>query len=352
MSIQFAKAEINRFYLEILERPAEEGGSNYWLSQYKDAGMSLNSIRSGVAYSQESINNVNNLYRSILHRESDPVGLHGWLGQLHNGQSLNFVRRGVALSTEASNTGRIVSGTDNSDNIVISGSKNDTILGSLGQDNLDGGDGFDTVNYQGTDYRVFLSQNNLIKIGLPGRDTLSNIEVVIANPNLANNQIGLLNSPSRISINANLSTANVQFLDTASSRILLKFSAYNFDDVGGANGNDTLTGDFQDNRFEGSGGNDIICGLGGNDTITGGTGGDMFVFQSREQGIDLISDFSYSQGDKIVIYKSGFGASSASQFSYNNTTGALDFQGKQFASLQPNLNLGLIPPSSYIDLVT
>jgi Ca2+-binding RTX toxin-like protein len=114
------------------------------------------------------------------------------------------------------------------------------------------------------------------------------------------------------------------------------------ENVIGSSGNDTLIGDSGDNT---------LIGGNGNDTLTGGAGADKFVFNFLPEGIDAITDFRYIDGDKIQISTLGFGASSTSQFTYNNGTGALFFDSSssdsiapvQFASLQTNLGVGFIP---------
>ena len=98
----------------------------------------------------------------------------------------------------------------------------------------------------------------------------------------------------------------------------------------------------QDNLLNGGGGNDNIYGFSGNDTLiggsgndtlTGGTGSDKFVFGNLSEGIDRITDFAPTI-DKIQIDKANFGASSNSQFSYNNSNGALSFNNQQFVTLE------------------
>ncbi|WP_144415951.1 calcium-binding protein [Calothrix sp. 336/3] len=126
------------------------------------------------------------------------------------------------------------------------------------------------------------------------------------------------------------------------------------DNIFGWNGNDTLIGGNGNDNLYGEGGNDILIGGTGNDTLTGGTGkdtltggngADKFVFKSLSEGIDTITDFKYQEGDKIEISKVGFGATSTSEFSYNNSNGALSFKGKVFAYLQSGLGIGFIPSS-------
>ena len=103
---------------------------------------------------------------------------------------------------------------------------------------------------------------------------------------------------------------------------------------GGASGNDYLDGG-DGNDFLVSGlGNDTLVGGLGNDSLYGGSGADIFVFNSRSEGIDIIQDFNSVQRDKIQVSKVGFGAFSLNQFTYNSITGGLFFQNNQSAAVQ------------------
>ena len=65
-------------------------------------------------------------------------------------------------------------------------------------------------------------------------------------------------------------------------------------------GDDTLNGGAGNDIIFGQEGKDLITGGAGNDQLSGGTGGDTFIFHNGD-GIDHISDFSLSQGDKLDI---------------------------------------------------
>jgi Ca2+-binding RTX toxin-like protein len=101
----------------------------------------------------------------------------------------------------------------------------------------------------------------------------------------------------------------------------------------------------QDNSdvLTGGPGNDVLTGGPGNDVLTGGPGADKFVFNSLKDGIDIIKDFRWDEGDKVQISGSGFGATSTSQFSFDFNSGALSFKGQQFASFE-----NLANPESFI----
>jgi Ca2+-binding RTX toxin-like protein len=114
------------------------------------------------------------------------------------------------------------------------------------------------------------------------------------------------------------------------------------DYLDGGNGNDTISGGSGYDMLLGYSGNDTLIGGAGNDTLYGGVGADRFVFNYLFEGIDIIKDFQWTEGDKIQISKWGFGSTSNSQFSYNYTTGTLFFDASvddligptQFATIE------------------
>ena len=80
----------------------------------------------------------------------------------------------------------------------------------------------------------------------------------------------------------------------------------------GGSGNDTLVGGSGNDTVVGDAGNDTIVGSAGYDILTGSAGADSFVyntdatFTSYAVGVDTITDFNHSQGDKIVLDKTTF----------------------------------------------
>jgi Ca2+-binding RTX toxin-like protein len=121
------------------------------------------------------------------------------------------------------------------------------------------------------------------------------------------------------------------------------------DTLNGEDGNDTLNGDNGNDTLFGGNGNDILRGDTGNDLLWGGRGADKFVFSTIDGSIDTIKDFYITDSDKILIVQSLFGATSTNQFSYNSSTGALYFQGTQFAIIE-NKPVGF-STNLHIDLV-
>ena len=69
----------------------------------------------------------------------------------------------------------------------------------------------------------------------------------------------------------------------------------------------------------------ILSGL-GNDTLTGDAGADRFLFALNDpagEGVDLISDFSITDGDLIIFYGTGFPAQSVTVGTAAGSTNAL-----------------------------
>jgi Ca2+-binding RTX toxin-like protein len=116
----------------------------------------------------------------------------------------------------------------------------------------------------------------------------------------------------------------------------------------GGLGNDTLRGGNGNDLLSGGDGNDLLVGGFGTDTVWGGAGADTFAFNDVSEGIDLIQDFNWTEGDKIRVSMPGFGATSLADFSYTTASGALSFKGIQFATLQAGTNF---LPSLDLELV-
>ncbi|MFC3124805.1 glycosyl hydrolase [Pseudoroseomonas globiformis] len=68
------------------------------------------------------------------------------------------------------------------------------------------------------------------------------------------------------------------------------------------------TGNGSDNILTGNEGNNVLNGMGGNDILTGNGGADTFVI-GKSRGHDTITDFTRSEGDKLLLTGFGNGAS-------------------------------------------
>lgn len=75
------------------------------------------------------------------------------------------------------------------------------------------------------------------------------------------------------------------------------------DTLEGGTGNDYMTGGDGNDTFSGGSGNDILISGKGADLLTGGSGANKYVFtlDAAFDGIDTITDFSKSSGDKLDI---------------------------------------------------
>ncbi|MEH2120754.1 beta strand repeat-containing protein [Nostoc sp.] len=111
------------------------------------------------------------------------------------------------------------------------------------------------------------------------------------------------------------------------------------DVINGQGGNDIINGNSGNDLLRGGSGDDILIGGEGNDTLVGGFGNDVLVsgvgadrflyntdaaFDLTAVGVDAISDFNSSEGDKIILDKTTFNAiTSAAGTSFSNKS---DFQ--------------------------
>lgn len=206
---------------------------------------------------------------------------------------------------------------------------NDRLLGWHGNDLLYGGAGNDTLYGEADNDTLYGSTGNDILNGGTGSDAMSGG---------AGNDIYYIDAQEEFYLdsvyeNANegidtvYSSANFSGLDANVENIELIGSAY------GANGNNldnTMTGNSSDNFLWGAAGNDSLSGGEGNDflngygysfndeydTLTGGDGADTFSIGSSGDasyydeglygagGYALITDFNWSQGDKIQAHGS------------------------------------------------
>ncbi len=220
---------------------------------------------------------------------------------------------------------------------------NDLLKSGLGNDILDGGTGNDTLDG---------GRGNNTLIGGAGADQfISDSEVV------SFTTISYASSRAAVTVNLASGTASggdAQGDTFTGSFVGLVGSSYNDaltlalsrgTNLDGGLGNDQLTGNFLDNSIfgrsgadvlfgmsgqdtlDGGDGNDVLSGddgldvlLGGagndrliggalSDTLTGGEGADRFEFDwlpSNGGQSDAVTDFSASQGDKLVISASAF----------------------------------------------
>ncbi|BAU40646.1 cadherin-like domain-containing protein [Leptolyngbya sp. O-77] len=129
-----------------------------------------------------------------------------------------------------------------SDPDVLRGDEGDDILnGGTGNDDLDGGDGNDIINGGGGNDLIYGRAGDDLLNGGRGRDRI--------------------------------------------------FGGTGRDTLNGGGGNDLLVGDEGDDVINGGRGNDRIIGGEGRDRLTGGQGKDLFIYRSKSEFGDIITDF-------------------------------------------------------------
>lgn len=255
-------------------------------------------------------------------------------------------------STEDVDNDSIYGGNGNDELYGFSG--NDYLNGGDGQDTLNGDDGDDYLDGQKGDDKLFGNYGNDTLLGYDGNDIL----------NGDSGQDYLYGENGNDTLDGGSNDDHLYGGDGNDK--LIEEDGWGNDIFDGGNGNDILIGGEGKDTLIGGEGKDILTGGYSDDTLTGGTGADTFVFEYLKEytyfpgnyweGVDKITDFNYSEGDKIQISKAGFGATSTSQFSYNINTGALYFDasssdGKapiQFATLSTGISF---VPSLDINLV-
>ena len=255
----------------------------------------------------------------------------------------------------------VIDGAGGNDEITGNGAAN-TIVGGLGQDSMDGGDGGDTYLVTGNqaggwssfaDFDTYTDTGTSgvdtikavgvgkVDIGLDGFDTDSGIEVIDAT--------GVTGAKAQVRLVGSWDDDSFDFsgVTILGNKVV----------IDGGGGDDTVTG---------SAGADIITGGEGNDELAGGLGKDSFLFNSKLNkwgNVDTITDFSAPddtiQLDHLIFKKAGaVGFLKASDFVigtkaldasdhiiYNLTTGDVfydaDGSGKGAATLFMHLNSGL-----------
>jgi Ca2+-binding RTX toxin-like protein len=156
----------------------------------------------------------------------------------------------VLIGTSANN--QISGGAGGNDYLAGEGG-NDTLTGGSGNDTLDGGSGADSLD-GGGGFNVATYQDSAL--------------------------------PVNVSLLANTATGGDATGDTLT----------NIQGLFGSAGNDTLTGDNNNNLLYGNAGNDTLLGMGGNDTIDGGQGADYMDGGSGNNTVD----YTEASNDTIV----------------------------------------------------
>lgn len=198
---------------------------------------------------------------------------------------------------------------------------NDRLYGNSGNDRLDGGTGDDLLDGgKGTDIAIY-SQSNAVVVnlidgtasGADGKDILVSIEDILGSAfddiiigNDAANSLSGGNGDDRISGNA----GHDRLFGMDGDDKLIGGDGNDYldggdgaDSIVGGQGNDLIRGGAGDDVISGGHGDDRIFAGVGSDVLTGGKGRDVFYFDdgSLDGAIDIITDFSHAQGDRINL---------------------------------------------------
>ncbi len=167
------------------------------------------------------------------------------------------------------------------DDVINGNALNNRIDGADGNDTLDGGAGFDILFGSDGDDFIFggPDTNDLIDIALGG-DGNDYIDGGAGNDVL-------------LGMNGNDTLVGGAGMDL----------------MVGHGGNDTLSGGAYSDVLFGNAGDDFLDGGAGSDRINGGSGADTFYHSGLAiDGMDWIQDYSYADGDELMIGLSGASA--------------------------------------------
>lgn len=241
-------------------------------------------------------------------------------------------------------------GTSNVD--VFTGSDSNNLLRGLGgddffnatrgNDRIEGGSGFDTIDYTPLNISITLRPMGMIEKGQAGQDTLFLMERIIGAANQTNT-IDASTTPGGASIDVQLQNNFLRARDIPRLGIR-DFWVENFRNVTGTQSRDNIDGNGANNVLNGLGGNDGVFGRGGNDILFGGAGTDFVVggegddvingTDSTSRGQSEIDDLEGGTGNDRFV----FGDRSGSYYKFN---GVNDVVGIRDFSSGDVIQLGL-----------
>jgi Ca2+-binding RTX toxin-like protein len=198
--------------------------------------------------------------------------------------------------------------------VTIGDGLSEVFRGEGGSDTIDGGQGYDRVDYTSSTSGVIVVLNDTLdgsaSDGLGGTDVLRNIEGVrgsafndvLTGSNTAafesfegregNDTIDGLGGIDRVDYQNSIAGVTVNLTTgIASDGYGGTDTLFNIENVRGSGDfNDSITGSAADNRLEGLGGNDNLLGSTGNDTLFGGDGNDFLYGALNGSGVSVVAD--------------------------------------------------------------
>ena len=141
---------------------------------------------------------------------------------------------------------------------------------SDGLDVIDGGDGIDTISYEGESESVTVNLGTIVPAIEDDETTEDNDEARISHVAA---QVSGAQTVGDATTQGNTDRITVEDIGTEDDPDVVS----TIENVTGGFGGDTLTGDARDNTLVGGAGDDTLSGGGGNDTLMGGAGADALT---------------------------------------------------------------------------
>ncbi|OGB58099.1 MAG: hypothetical protein A2503_07505 [Burkholderiales bacterium RIFOXYD12_FULL_59_19] len=271
--------------------------------------------------------------------------------------------------------------------VILTDGLTETFRGEAGNDTIDGGQGYDRVDYNSSTVGVVVTLNDTLdgsaSDGFGGTDVLRNIEAVrgsFFNDTLTgsnglfesfeglegNDSINGMGGVDRADYRDAYSSVNVNLgTGTASDGYGGTDTLIGIENVRGSNSyNDNLTGDAANNKLEGLGGDDRFNASAGSDTLDGGSGYDRANYRGlgvsvtvdmvagtavkAGGGTDTLLGIERVMGSELADLMTGSNADD--DFSGNQGDDTLDggagsdsvWYGNATAGIQANLGTGVV----------
>jgi Ca2+-binding RTX toxin-like protein len=233
-----------------------------------------------------------NVGDNIIFGTPDADSISGAAGNdiIYGNEGNDFINCGSGDDFSDGSAGNdFISGEDGAD-VLYGNSGRDKLLGDDGNDELFGGSGDDVLYGGNGNDRLNGQAGNDTLIGGAGNDTY------------------IISSPADAVIEApGGGTDTIQSFvswQLAPQVENLTLSGTNPINGQGNSRDNVIQGNAARNDLQGDGGNDTLIGSGGQDILTGGAGSDRFVFETKKDGVDQITDFSTV--DTIGLSNAGF----------------------------------------------
>lgn len=250
------------------------------------------------------------------------TGIAQFDGFLGDFSSPDYILQGISLSAKSlSAAARTTSTVDDAGLLATALAGNDKFLLSNGNDYAKGFAGNDSLyGYGGSDLLVGGAGNDRLYGGTGDDFLVGDAGNDILNGGGGYDLASYVDSTSAITVDLRITTQQNTLgagLDTLTGIEDIAGSRYG-DMLIGNSASNYLTGNEGADVLSGNGGADFLFGGAGKDVLTGGAGKDFFVFDTAlaPANVDLITDFSRADHDRIELAKAVFGQLSGTAGSY------------------------------------